>query len=165
MDDMMVAATAWYVLAGVLVFIGLLGTLLPLLPGTPLIFGGMLLAAWVDGFVRVGWMPLVLLAGLLLLSIVLDYISGALGAKRYGASKQALWGALAGSILGVFGGLPGLLIGPFAGAALGEYYARRDMEQAGKVGLATWMGLIIGAIAKVAVALAMLGIFTFAWFW
>ncbi|WP_308445879.1 DUF456 domain-containing protein [Chitiniphilus purpureus] len=152
-------------MAGVLVFIGLLGTLLPLLPGTPLIFGGMLLAAWVDGFVRVGWMPLVLLAGLLLLSIVLDYISGALGAKRYGASKQALWGALAGSILGVFGGLPGLLIGPFAGAALGEYYARRDMEQAGKVGLATWMGLIIGAIAKVAVALAMLGIFTFAWFW
>ncbi|GLS03638.1 membrane protein [Chitiniphilus shinanonensis] len=165
MTELMTPQTGWYLLAAILVLVGFLGTLLPMLPGTPLIFGGMLVAAWADGFQRVGWLPFLILGFLLLLSVVLDYVAGALGAKKYGASKEALWGSILGSLLGIFAGLPGLLLGPFVGAALGEYYARRDLEQAGKVGVATWIGLILGAIAKVAVALAMLGVFALAWFW
>ncbi|TJZ73042.1 DUF456 domain-containing protein [Chitiniphilus eburneus] len=165
MTELMTAQAGWYLLAAVLVLVGFLGTLLPMLPGTPMIFGGMLVAAWADGFQRVGWLPFIVLGILLLLSIVLDYVAGALGARKYGASKEALWGSILGSLLGIFAGLPGLLLGPFVGAALGEYYARRDLERAGKVGIATWIGLILGAVAKIAVALAMLGVFAVAWFW
>ncbi|WP_432722000.1 DUF456 family protein [Jeongeupia wiesaeckerbachi] len=157
--------TLWLLLAAALVLVGFAGTLLPMLPGTPFIFGGMLLAAWADHFTRIGWVTLVILAVLLALSIVLDFIAGALGAKRVGASPQAVWGSLIGAVLGIAGGLIGLIIGPFVGAAVGEFIARRDVVQAGKVGVATWIGLLIGAIAKVAVALAMLGVFIFAWFW
>ncbi|GHD68808.1 DUF456 domain-containing protein [Jeongeupia chitinilytica] len=157
--------TLWLLLAAALVLVGLAGTLLPMLPGTPLIFGGMLLAAWAEGFSRIGWPTLLVLGILLALSIVLDFVAGALGAKRVGASSQAVWGSMIGAVLGIAGGLVGLIVGPFIGAAVGEYLARRDVARAGKVGVATWIGLLIGAIAKVAVALAMLGVFVFAWFW
>ncbi|HSC81099.1 MAG TPA: DUF456 domain-containing protein [Chitinolyticbacter sp.] len=164
MSEFATAESIYYVIAALLVLGGLIGTLLPMLPGTPLMFGGMLLASWANGFVRVGWITLTILAVLVLISVVLDYVAGALGAKKYGASKEALWGSIIGSVVGVFGGVIGLLLGPFVGAALGEYYARRDLERAGQVGFATWLGLILGAIAKVAIALAMLGTFAFAWF-
>ncbi|MBM3117179.1 DUF456 domain-containing protein [Jeongeupia naejangsanensis] len=158
-------STLWFLLAAALVLVGFAGTLLPMLPGTPFIFGGMLLAAWADHFTRIGWVTLVILAALLALSVVLDFVAGALGAKRVGASPQAIWGSLIGAVLGIAGGLIGLIIGPFIGAAAGEFIARRDVVQAGRVGVATWIGLLVGAIAKVAVALAMLGVFIFAWFW
>lgn len=164
MTDLATPESLYYLIAALLVLGGLAGTILPLLPGTPLMLGGMLLAAWAEGFQRVGAITLVILGVLVIASLVLDYVAGALGAKKYGASKEALWGSVIGSVLGLFGGLPGLLLGPFVGAALGEYYARRDLERAGQIGFATWLGLILGAIAKVAIALAMLGIFAFAWF-
>ncbi|BCL77436.1 membrane protein [Jeongeupia sp. HS-3] len=157
--------TLWLLLSILLILIGLAGTLLPMLPGTPFIFGGMLLAAWAEGFARVGWVPLLILGALLMLSMLLDFVAGALGAKRVGASAQAIWGAMIGAIIGIAGGLIGLIIGPFIGAVLGEYLARRDLYQAGRVGVATWIGLLIGAAAKIAIALAMLGVFLFAWFW
>lgn len=153
------ATALWWLLALVLMGVGLIGTVFPLLPGTPFLFFGMLVGAWADGFRHVGYITLAVLFALVLLSALLDWIAGALGAKRVGASKQAVTGAFIGSFAGMFAGLPGLVLGPFVGAVAGELYARRDVLQAGKVGVATWVGLLLGAIAKVAIALVMLGIF------
>ena len=148
----------------VLVVVGLAGTVLPALPGTPLIFAGLFLAAWSEGFTKVGWFPLTLLAILTALSIAVDFAATALGAKRVGASKGALVGAAAGSVVGLFFGLPGLILGPFIGAVAGELVARRDLLQAGKAGLGTWLGLLLGTVAKLALAFTMLAVFVTAYF-
>ena len=153
----------WFGLALVLVVAGAAGTLVPILPGVPLVFLGLLMAAWSDGFDRVGALTLTLLALLTLASIALDAVATALGARRAGASWQALAGATAGSLLGLFFGLPGLLIGPFAGAFAGEWLARRDLRQAGRAGLGTWLGLVLAAAGKIAIVFAMIGIFAIAW--
>lgn len=153
-----------WLLGSGMILAGLAGTVLPLLPSTPLMFAGMLLLAWHENFVRLGWPSLSLLFILMLISSVLDYLAGAMGAKRVGASQYAIWGALLGSIVGLLGGLPGLILGPFLGAAAGEMLARKDLIQAGKVGVASGIGMLLGAIAKVGLALAMLGVFLLAWF-
>ena len=93
---------------------------------------------------------------------IVDFAAAALGAKRAGASKLALLGAVIGTFVGVVTGLWGLLFMPLAGAAIGEYAAQRDLRRAGKVGLATWVGLLLGTAAKVAIVFAMIGIFVFA---
>ncbi|GGP22883.1 DUF456 domain-containing protein [Silvimonas iriomotensis] len=153
----------WWVVAIALMLTGLVGTVFPLLPGTPFLFFGMLVAAWIDGFTRVGYITLGILLLLMLFSALLDWMASALGAKHAGASKQAVSGALLGSIVGMFFGIPGLILGPFIGAVAGELYARRGIVQAGKAGVATWLGLVLGAIAKVAIALMMLGLFLSVW--
>jgi uncharacterized protein YqgC (DUF456 family) len=88
-----------------------------------------------------------------------DAIASALGVKRVGASKQAMWGAVIGTTIGVFFGLTGILLGPFVGAVVGELLARRDVMQAGKAGVAAWIGFIIGTLGKLAIMFAMVGIF------
>lgn len=157
--------TLWWLLAILLILLGFAGNILPLLPGTPLMLGGMVLAAWLDDFQRIGGWSIALLALLTILSQLADFLSGTLGAKRAGASKQALWGATVGSLLGVFAGLPGMLIGPFVGAAMGELIAEQDLLKAGKVGLATWLGLVAGMAAKIAIGFTMLGVFVLTYFW
>ncbi len=152
-----------WVLAAMLVLVGIAGTVLPVLPGAPLVFLGLVLAAWIDGFQRVGWLTLALLAALTLASVGVDFVAMSLGAKRVGASRQAVIGAAIGTVAGLFFGLPGILAGPFVGAAAGEYLARRDAIQAGRVGLGTWLGLALGAAAKLALAFAMLGLFVTAY--
>jgi uncharacterized protein YqgC (DUF456 family) len=153
--------TVWlYVLAGALIVIGLLGTFLPALPGMPLIFGGMLLAAWVGDFQIIGgWVLLVL--GLMSL------FASTLGVKKVGASNKAAIGAALGTIAGLPFAIPGLLIGPFVGAVAGELihrqaYDRANVGEAAKIGLATWLAMAIGAALKLAVAFTMLGIFALA---
>ncbi|WP_297830293.1 DUF456 domain-containing protein [Thermomonas sp.] len=157
-----------YVLAGLLILVGLVGILLPLLPGVPLMFAGMLLAAWADGFRHLGWGLLSVLAALTLLSMALDFWATAQGAKRVGASRLAMWGAALGTLVGLFFGLPGLLLGPFIGALAGELLVLRSLRaeaigQATKVGAGTWIGLLIGIVLRFALAFAMLGLFAFAW--
>ncbi|HEX5758617.1 MAG TPA: DUF456 family protein [Thermoanaerobaculia bacterium] len=147
-----------------LVLAGVAGTVLPALPGAPLVFAGLLLAAWIDDFQKVGWLPLVLLGLLTLLSIAVDFAATALGAQRVGASKRAVLGAALGTVAGLFFGLPGLVIGPFAGAVAGEYWARRDWAHAQKVGLGTWLGLVLGVAAKLALVFTMVGVFAFAYY-
>lgn len=147
-----------------LVVAGLAGTILPALPGVPLVFAGLFLAAYLDDFQRVGWFTLSLLGGLTVLSMVLEFVTSALGAKRAGASKLALVGALVGSLLGVFSGLWGLLLFPFIGAVLGEWIVRQNLDQASRVGLATWLGMIVGMVLKLAIAFAMIGTFILAYF-
>ena len=154
---------ALWLLALLLVLAGLAGAVLPALPGAPLVFGGLLLAAWIDGFAKVGWFPLVVIGLLAALTFVVDLGATALGAKRVGASPLALAGAAVGTVAGLFFGLVGVLVGSFAGAALGEYAARRDLRQAGKVGLGTWLGIVLGSAAKIALLLAMIGVFAVAW--
>jgi len=135
----------------------------PILPGAAIVFGGMLLAAWLDDFGRVGPVPLVLLFALTVLVYVVDFVSGSYGAKKLGATRRATWGAFFGAIVGVFFGLAGIIVGPFAGAVLGEYTARRDLKAAGKAGAGTWFGLALGAAAKVGLVFAMLTLFVSAY--
>lgn len=152
-----------WVLVAVLVLLGIAGTVLPALPGVTLVFAGLLLAAWIDGFTKVGWLPLVVLGLLTALSFVVDFAATALGARRVGATKLAIAGAFVGTVIGIFLGLPGLILGPFVGAAAGELISNRDLSRAGKVGLGTWIGMVFGTAAKLALAFSMLGIFAAAW--
>src|SRR5205814_2142821 len=104
--------TLYFILSGVLILIGLAGTIVPLLPGVPLVFAGMLLAAWADHFQHIGAFTLTILGVLCALALLIDFVAGMLGAKRVGASTRALWGAMVGTLAGLFFGLPGLLLGP-----------------------------------------------------
>ena len=154
-------AVLWLI-AGLMMAVGIAGTILPAIPGATLVFGGIALAAWADGFTRIpAWV--VIVAGLLAaLTWVIDFMAAAAGAKRVGASGWAVVGAAAGTIAGIFTGFVGLIFLPLAGAALGEFAAKRDLIRAGKVGVATWVGLLIGTAAKVAIVFAMLGLFAIA---
>jgi uncharacterized protein len=149
----------WYVIAAILILIGLAGTVLPVLPGVPIMYGGMVLAAWAGHFARVGAATLILLGVLAAISIALDFIAGALGAKRVGASSRAQWGAFLGAIVGIFFGIPGLILGPFLGALVGQFMSGSDVSHSTRVGVAAWLGLLFGTIAKLAISFTMLGIF------
>ena len=151
-------------LAVVLVLVGIAGVILPALPGIPLVFAGLLLAAWADDFVHVGWLPLTILGLLMVLSFAVDILATVVGAQRVGASRKALWGTFVGSIVGVFFMPIGLFVGPLAGALLGEYWHTRELGRSTKVGLATWLGILLGFALKLALVIAMLGLFAFAWF-
>lgn len=150
-------------LAVALVLGGLAGAVFPLLPGPPLVFAGLWLGAYADDYQHAGYKTLVLIAVIGALAILLDFVAGAFGAKRVGASPQAVTGAALGTLVGLFLGLPGLLFGPFIGAVLGELLAKRSPGQAAASGLGTWLGLLLGAIAKLALSLMMIGVFALAW--
>lgn len=153
----------YYALALVLILVGLAGVILPALPGLPLVFVGMWVAAWADDFQRIGWVSLTVLGLLTALSLAVDFFATLVGAKRVGASGKALLGAAVGTVAGMFFGFVGLFVGPFAGALLGEYWHSREMGQATKVGLGTWLGIVLGVVLKLGLAFAMLGIFVLAW--
>ena len=161
--DPVVLVLLWLAVVA-LVAIGLAGAVLPALPGVPLVFAGLWLGAWIDDYTRVGVPTLVVLGVLVVLAVLVDFLASALGAQRVGASRQAIWGSVLGSMVGLFFGLPGIILGPFIGAVVGELSARSGVSQAANVGLATWLGLLFGTIAKLALSLAMLGIFLFAYF-
>ena len=150
---------ALWVLCVGLILAGLAGTVLPLLPGTLLVLLGVVLGAWIGGFQAVGWGTIAVVTALALLAWVLDYVAGLLGARKVGASRQALIGAALGTLLGIFTGLVGVLFMPLLGAAAGEYLAQRNQGRAIKVGVATWVGMMVGMVAKVVLAFMMVGIF------
>jgi uncharacterized protein len=153
----------WFV-AVVLIVIGIAGLVLPAIPGAPVLFVGLVLAAWADNFTYVGWPTLVVLGILALLTYVADFAATAFGAKRFGASKRAIIGAMVGAVVGLFFGFVGVLIGPFVGAVIGELSARRDLQAAARAGIGATIGLAIGAAAKLALAFSMVGIFVVARF-
>jgi uncharacterized protein YqgC (DUF456 family) len=146
-------------IAAILVVLGVLGTVLPVLPGTLLVFGGLFLAAWAQDFTRVGGIGLGIIGALAALAFAADFVASLLGAKRVGASPKALLGAAAGGFIGIFFGLPGILLGPFIGAIVGELMARGGWRQATKVGVGTTLGLLVAAVAKLALAFLMIGTF------
>lgn len=151
-----------WILSVALIAVGVAGTVLPALPGTLFVLAGIVLGAWIDGFTHVGWTSVAAVAVLALLAWVLDYVAGLLGARRAGASRQAVVGAALGTVAGLFMGLVGVLFMPLVGAAAGEYLARKDHQQAVKVGVATWLGIMAGLAAKVVIAFMMIGIFVVA---
>jgi len=152
-----------WVLSLILVGVGIAGVLVPGLPGTPLVFGGLLLAAWADGFQNVGAGTIVILAVMTILAFGVDFLSASLGAKRAGASREAVIGAALGTLIGIFFGFVGILLGPFVGAVTGEFLARRNLGQAGRAGAATWIGFLLGIGVKLVLAFTMVGIFVLAY--
>jgi uncharacterized protein YqgC (DUF456 family) len=152
-----------WVLAVALVLVGLAGVILPALPGTVLIFAGLVLAAWADDFTRVGAATLVVIGVIGGLSYLVDFAAAALGAKHLGASPRAMAGAAVGTIAGLFLGLPGIILGPFVGAVLGELTVSRDARRVGRAGVAAWLGFAVGTAVKVAMACLMVGIFVAVW--
>ena len=160
--------TVLYIIAAILVLVGLAGIIVPALPGIPLILAGMLLAAWTDGFDKVGAWTLAALGVLTLLSVAVDFWATAVGARRVGASRLAIIGAVLGTFAGLFFGPLGLFVGPFAGAMAGELLHGRRLDADGvglatRVGFGTWRGIVFGIALKLMLAFAMLGLFAWGW--
>lgn len=143
--------------------VGLAGLLLPALPGAPLIFLGVLLIAWADGFERIGWPGLLMLGLVTAVITAVDYAAGLVGARRYGASAWGVAGALLGLLLafplGLTGfGLLGLAAGPVIGAVLLEYLKEPDFQRAANVGFGTLIGFVLGTAVKYALAFFLIGL-------
>jgi uncharacterized protein YqgC (DUF456 family) len=149
----------WWILAVLIILVGLAGVVLPALPGIPIMFAGLMLAAWSTDFEPVGWGTLSVLGALTILSVIIDFLSAAFGAKRQGASPRAFWGATLGAVVGLFFGLVGIVLGPFIGAVAAEMSAGSGAHQAGRSGYGVWVGLVVGTAAKLAIAFLMLGVF------
>ena len=148
-----------WLLAIILVAAGMAGLVFPVLPGAPVLFAGLVVAAWAEGFEHISTGTLVALGVMALLTYLVDFLAGAFGAKRFGASRRAIIGATIGAIVGIFFGIPGILLGPFVGAFIGELTARSDLKTAGRAGVGATVGLALGAAAKLTLAFAMVGIF------
>jgi uncharacterized protein YqgC (DUF456 family) len=155
----MEASVLLWIAGGILAAVGFAGLVLPVVPGAPVLFAGLVLAAWADDFSYVGRGWLSVLGGLAVLTYAVDFAASAFGAKRFGASSRAIVGATIGAIVGLFFGLPGVIVGPFVGAVVGELSARRSLGEAGRAGLGATIGLALGAAAKLALGFSMLGIF------
>ena len=153
-----------WLLATLIVVTGLAGTVVPALPGVPLVFAGLFLGAWIDGFERVGWVTLGVLAVLALVAWLVDFLAGAAGARYLGATPRAFWGATLGAIVGIFFGLAGMLLGPFIGAMIGELSGGRNLVQSGRAGLGAWLGMVVATAVKLALVFLMIGIFVFSAF-
>lgn len=153
------ATWALFALSAVLVAVGLAGMMLPVIPGAPVLLAGLALAAWAEDFAYVGYGTLTVLGLLVLLTYAVDFAAGAFGARRFGATRRGMVGAALGALTGLFFGIPGILLGPFVGAVLGELSGRRRLDEAGRAGMGASFGLVLGAAAKLALAFSMLGIF------
>ena len=160
----MTTSNLLWVLGSMMVVAGFAGIVLPALPGAVLIFGGMVLAAWADGFARVGPVSLIVIGLIAVATYAVDFIASALGAKSAGASPRATFGAALGTLVGLFLGVPGLILGPLVGAVVGEWTKHRDLAKAGRVGAAAWLGFLLGSAVKIALAFSMLAIFLAAMF-
>lgn len=148
-----------WVLGAILTFAGLMGMLLPIIPGAPVLFLGLLLGAWAEGFQYVGFGTLLMLALLTALTYVVEFAASALGVKKYGGSNRAMIGAVLGGIVGMFFGLPGILFGPFLGAVIGELSIQRSLDEASQAGFGTVVGMALGLAGKLAIGIAMIGVF------
>ncbi len=164
MDSALIIDIALWLLVVVLVVAGIAGLLLPALPGPPVLFAGLLVGAWIDDFAYVGWITLTLLGLMAALTYAVDFAAGALGAKKFGASPRAVWGAIIGTLVGVAFGVVGILLGPFIGALIGELSARRSLGEASRAGVGATIGLVVGTALKLTLAFAMLGTFLLARF-
>ncbi len=144
----------------ILMAVGLAGSVLPMLPGAPLIFLGAFIYAWYTNFAVVTWGILILLLALMLLSQLLEYLASMMGAKKFGASRWGIAGAFCGGFIGFFlGGIVGIIIGPFLGALLFELFYGKTIKASLHIGFGTVVGFVGGVIGKFIVALTMIGVF------
>jgi uncharacterized protein len=149
-------STAILIIVIIIMIIGALGTILPAIPGTPLIFGTALVYGIYEGFHQTSLTMMVILGLITILSILIDYFAGVVGAKKYGASKYGTWGAIIGGVIGIFFGIIGLFIGPFLGAVIGELVAGKQINDSLKIGFGSFMGLIGGSLLKFTLAVIMI---------
>jgi uncharacterized protein YqgC (DUF456 family) len=148
-----------WIISAILTVIGLSGLLLPIVPGAPLLFLGLLFGAWAENFRYIGVWTLLILAGMAALTYVVELAAHVLGVRKYGGSRRAMAGAVLGGIVGLFFGIPGIMLGPFLGAVLGELSLQRSLDQASRAGFGTVVGLAIGVAGKLAIGIAMVGLF------
>ena len=153
-----------YALVALLFIVGLVGSVMPALPGVVLILAGAVVHAVATGFDPIGPGRLAILALLMAVAYALDYAAGALGVKRFGGSGWAVTGAVVGALVGLFFGLPGLLLGPLVGSLAAEYAYTRQLSTSARAAFGTVVGLLVGAVAKIGLALAMIALFLF-WVW
>lgn len=165
MQDMMVVVQdvdwlhlALWSLAGFMILMGLIGTVVPAVPGLTMILGGAVIAAWLGDFQMIGTAKLSVLAVLTIAGIVIEWVAQFLGAKCVGASPYGVAGVIVGTVIGLFFGLFGLLLFPLIGAIIGELIAKRSIFGAGIVGIATWLGMLVGMLVKLILGITMVGI-------
>ena len=147
-----------YGVAFLLILVGVAGTIVPALPGIPMIFAGAWLIGYMEDYQYFGWGTLIALGVLTVISLIIDWVSQTMGAQKAGATKLGLSGAFLGTIIGIPFGLVGIFLFPVLGAFIGVMIGHRDMRKAGKVSWATWIGMIAGIAAKLAIAFIMIGI-------
>jgi len=153
----------WWLLTIVLFAVGLIGTVVPILPGTTIILAAAIIHRLMLGAEKsIGWKTIVVLVSLTLLSHVFDFLAGYFGAKYFGATKWDAFGAIVGALIGLFFGLIGLFIGPVIGAVAGEFIAGKRMIDAGRAGWGSLLGNLGAMLAKLVIALAMITIFLLA---
>lgn len=139
------------------IILGIAGTILPMIPGIPLVFLAILVYGWMEGFKLITGNYLLIIGILTLLSIAFSYLSAVLGARHFGSGRLGLWGALIGTFAGLLLFPPiGLLIGPFAGAFIGEYISVQDTEKAIKAAFGSLLGLFTGVVFNLAIGIYML---------
>ena len=148
-----------WIIGAILTVTGLSGLLLPVVPGAPLLFLGLLFGAWAEGFNYIGIGTLLILAAMAAMTYVVEFAASLLGVKKYGGSNRAMIGAALGGFAGLFMGIPGILLGPFIGAVLGELSLQRSLDQASRAGFGTVVGMAIGVAGKLAIGIAMIGLF------
>ncbi|RDS83142.1 DUF456 family protein [Dyella monticola] len=154
---------ALYALALALIVGGLIGAFIPALPGIPMIFGGLWLAAALDDYHHLSTTWVIVLGVMAAFGVAVDFIAASLGAKRVGASSTAMWGATLGTVIGMFFGLPGLILGPFFGAVAGELISSKSVLRSAHVGISTWLGLLFGALVKVVLSVMMVALAAGVW--
>ena len=148
-----------WLVVGAAFLLGLIGTVVPFLPGTPLIALGALIYAIATGWTVIGPGRLAILVALAAIGYLLHYVAGALGTRRAGGSAWGVAGAILGAIVGLFFGIPGLLLGPPAGAIAGELLKSGDLRLSVRTGIAAFVGMVAGAVANFALAVTMIGLF------
>lgn len=148
-----------WIIGTILTVTGLSGLLLPIVPGAPLLFLGLLFGAWAEDFSYIGVWTLLMLAAMAALTYVVEFAASILGVKKYGGSNRAMIGAALGGFAGLFLGIPGILIGPFAGAVIGELSLQRSLDEASRAGFGTVVGMALGIAGKLAIGIAMIGLF------
>lgn len=148
-----------WIIGAILAVTGLSGLLLPVVPGAPLLFLGLVFCAWAEDFHYIGVWTLLVLAAMTALTYVVEFAASIMGVKKFGGSRRAMAGAAIGGIVGIFLGIPGILLGPFVGAIIGELSLQRSLDEASRAGFGTVVGLAIGVAGKLAIGIAMIGLF------
>lgn len=148
------------ILALIVMCVGLAGSILPGLPSTPLVLIGAVGHKLYFGPAGAAWWVLAVLTAMTVLSMVMDYLASVYGAKKLGATWRGAVGAIVGGLIGLFFSLPGILLGPFVGAFLFEMAGGREWKAASRAGVGATLGLLAGALGKLAGCVAMMGLFT-----
>ncbi len=148
-----------WIIGAILTVTGLSGLLLPIVPGAPVLFLGLLFGAWAEDFQHIGLWTLLVLAAMAVITYAIEFAASVVGVKKYGGSKRAMAGAVLGGVAGLFLGIPGILFGPLVGAVIGELSMQRSLDEASRAGFGTVVGMAIGLAGKFAIGLAMIGLF------